>query len=60
MAKWEYSVVDKWGVPFTSEELNKFGSEGWELVTVIDAYYTLKGEAREAERYYVFKRERAN
>jgi hypothetical protein len=56
MTIWEYNVVEKWGVPFSSQEMNKYGNDGWELVTVIGAYETLKGSLSEALRYFVFKR----
>jgi hypothetical protein len=56
MIEWEYNVVEKWGQPFSSEDLNKYGGEGWELMTVIVAYETMRGLSTEADRYFVFKR----
>jgi hypothetical protein len=56
MSAWEYEVVETWGVPLTSAAMNEYGNKGWELVTVMDAYTTLKGESEKATRYYVFKR----
>ncbi len=55
---WEYRVIDKWGVPLTGEELNKYGADGWELITVIESYSTMQGAAEKATRYYIFKRPR--
>ena len=34
MQKWEYRVCFTITVP-TQDELNQFGTEGWELVTVV-------------------------
>ena len=56
MNLWEYNVVEKWGIPFTGEELNKYGEDGWELVTVVEAYETLQGTLSNALRYFIFKR----
>jgi hypothetical protein len=56
MTIWEYNVVEKWGVPYTSQEMNQYGETGWELVTIIEAYITLKGISEKASRYYIFKR----
>lgn len=56
MNTWEYNVIEKWGAPLMGEELNKYGDDGWELVTVIDAYITMKGITEDAFRYFVFKR----
>jgi hypothetical protein len=53
---WEYNVIEKWGVPLTGQELDKYGYDGWELVTIIEAYDTIKGISSEASRYYIFKR----
>jgi hypothetical protein len=60
MTIWEYNVVEKWGVPFTGQEMNHYGDEGWELVSVIDSYITSKGISRKALRFYVFKRPKNN
>jgi hypothetical protein len=49
-------VVEKWGIPFNTRELNEIGNEGWELITAIEEYGTVKGVAEKATRYYVFKR----
>ena len=56
MTAWEYEVVERWGLPLTSGDLNAYGAKGWELVTVIPDYLTLKGVGEKATRYYVFKR----
>ncbi len=48
MITWEYNVIEKWGVPFTSQEMNQYGDNGWELVTVIEAYETVKGVLAES------------
>jgi len=33
MIQWEYKIVGS--VKYTVEQLNEFGNEGWELVTII-------------------------
>lgn len=60
MITWEYNVIEKWGVPFTSQEMNQYGDNGWELVTVIEAYETVKGVLANPLRYYIFKRPKKN
>jgi len=48
MQKWEYFMMisDKFGMP--TEDLNRFGSEGWELVNVVYLDYRML--------HYYFKR----
>ena len=60
MTVWEYKVVEKWGQPFNSQEMNKFGMEGWELVNHVESYETVKGSYSEALRYFIFKRPKKN
>ena len=58
MTIWEYNVIEKWGLPFTNQEMNAYGEEGWELVTVIPSYETVKGTFSEALRYFIYKRQK--
>jgi hypothetical protein len=53
---WEYEVVETWGTPLDSQKLNEYGAQGWELITALPDYLTLKGEVEKATRYYIFKR----
>ncbi len=56
MVTWEYEVVETWGTPLAAEQLNEYGAQGWELVTAIPDYLTLRGVGEKATRYYIFKR----
>jgi len=49
---WEYTEFKFPGSMFPKEDLNKFGSEGWELVSVIEE----TGEGRGHYQKYTFKR----
>jgi hypothetical protein len=56
LGTWEYNVVEIWGTPLGAEKLNEYGVQGWELVTVIPDFRTLRGVGQKATRYYIFKR----
>jgi hypothetical protein len=56
MKAWEYLVIRRYGEPLSSERLNEFGDMGWELVTVLPSYATMRAVARKPTRFYVFKR----
>ena len=57
MRTWEYLVVAKRGRMLRADKLNEIGIGGWELVTVKEAYAMLTGQARQAVRYFIFKRQ---
>lgn len=56
MKTWEYLVIRRYGAPIGSEKLSEFGDLGWELVTVIPSYSTMRAVARKPTRFYIFKR----
>lgn len=57
MKQWEYLVVKKRGLLLGSGKLTRIGADGWELVTVTEAYGTLTGKSETPVRYFIFKRQ---
>jgi|WetSurMetagenome_2_1015567.scaffolds.fasta_scaffold699790_2 hypothetical protein len=60
MTIWEYEVISKSGTPLEASELSVYGKQGWELITIIEDYLTLRGIPEKATRYYIFKRPRTD
>lgn len=55
MKKWEYKTVNTWPERnLADSELNAFGDEGWELISIGRSNYTYSGSSYE----YYFKREK--
>jgi len=56
MKAWEYLVIGKRGKVLGERGLNDLGIEGWELVTVLLSYDTMRAVVRIPTRFYIFKR----
>ncbi len=57
---WEYKVITVYGTndilpPASSNQLNRMGTEGWELITILPEQSTRNGSQQRKAEYY-FKR----
>ena len=57
MKFWEYLQIRKRGKVLKGDKLNELGAQGWELVTVKEAYGMFTGQLKLPVRYYIFKRQ---